>query len=125
MRLNRRGGNILLAVIVGFVFLCPGSPGWCQSGGQPALYDFGMGICLSCKEMERILDSIKNKYGDQIEVRLVYVEQDKDLFTKHKIVAVPTQIFFDASGQEVDRHLGLFPEKELVQKLKDLKFIKK
>ncbi len=117
-------GKIFLALLVGLFFVCTTSTGWCQSGGKPALYDFGMGMCIPCKEMEQILGSIKNKYGNQIEVRLVYVEQDKDLFAKHKIVAVPTQVFFDASGKEVDRHMGLFPEKELIQKLKDLKFIK-
>ena len=124
MHVHSPGKTILLAVLAALVFICTPSAGWGQSPGKPALYDFGMGMCLPCKEMEQILGSIKSKYGDQIEVRLVYVEQDKDLFAKHKIVAVPTQVFFDASGKEVDRHMGLFPEKELIQKLKDLKFIK-
>lgn len=117
-------GKILLALMVSLFFVCTTGTGWCQSGGKPALYDFGMGMCLPCKEMEQILGSIQNKYGNQIEVRLVYVEKDKGLFEKHKIVAVPTQIFLDASGKEVERHMGVYPEAQLVEKLKELKFIK-
>jgi thioredoxin 1 len=37
---------------------------------------------------------------------------------------IPTQVFLDASGKEVFRHVGLYPEKDLLAKLKELKFIK-
>jgi len=90
---------------------------------RPALYDFGMGMCFSCKQMEKILEAVKSKYGHQVEVRLLNVDQEKDLFKQYKIIAVPTQVFLDDQGKEVDRHLGLFPEAELVKKLKELKFI--
>jgi thioredoxin 1 len=91
--------------------------------GRPALYDFGMGRCLSCVEMEKILHAVQGKYGDQLQVRLLYAPQDKQLFSQYKIIAVPTQVFLNAQGQEVDRHMGVFPEGELVKKLKALKFI--
>ncbi len=92
--------------------------------GKPALYDFGRGMCVSCKEMEKILGSIKGKYGSQVEVRLVMAEKNEDLFKQYKIMLIPTQVFLDASGKEVFRHIGVYPEKELVAKLKELKFIK-
>jgi thioredoxin 1 len=117
-----------LGLIIGLLFLFQVIPGLGQSSlsaaGKPALYDFGMGQCVPCKEMEKILASIKSKYGDQIEVRLVMAETDKALFQQYKIVAVPTQVFLDASGKEVERHMGIFKEDDLVKKLKDLKFIK-
>jgi len=73
--------------------------------------------------LEKVLAAIKSKYGDQIEVRLVMAETERELFQKFKIVAVPTQVFLDPSGQEVDRHLGFMDEDALIKKLKDLKFI--
>jgi len=93
--------------------------------GKPALYDFGRSMCIPCKEMEKILGSIKGKYGNQIEVRLVMAEKNEDMFKQYKIMLIPTQVFLDASGKEVFRHVGLYPEPELVAKLQELKFIKK
>lgn len=128
MQLFSKYGAKCFGLIIGLIFLCQITPGLCQSAAgaaaKPALYDFGMGQCVPCKEMEKILASIKGKYGDQIEVRLVMAETDRALFQQYKIVAVPTQVFLDASGKEVDRHMGIFPENDLVKKLKDLKFIK-
>jgi thioredoxin 1 len=92
--------------------------------GKPALYDFGRSMCIPCKEMEKILGSIKGKYGNQIEVRLVMAEKNEDMFKQYKIMLIPTQVFLDASGKEVFRHVGLYPENELVAKLKELNFIK-
>jgi thioredoxin len=93
--------------------------------GKPAIYDFGRGMCVSCQEMEKILGAVKGKYGNQVEVRLVMAEKDERMFKKYKIMLIPTQVFLDASGKEVFRHVGLFPEKELVAKLQELNFIKK
>ena len=93
------------------------------SQGKPALYDFGRGMCIPCKEMEKVLAAIKSEYGDQIEVRLVMMEKNEDLFKQYKIMLVPTQVFLNAEGKEVDRHIGAWSKDEVVSKLKELKFI--
>jgi hypothetical protein len=36
---------------------------------------------------------------------------------------IPTQVFLNASGKEVDRHMGPLTKEEVLQKLKDLKLI--
>ena len=43
---------------------------------------------------------------------------------QYKIVLIPTQVFFDASGKEVDRHIGALTKEEVIKKLKELKFIR-
>jgi thioredoxin 1 len=75
--------------------------------------------------MEKILEAVKGQYGEQVEVRLLYVDQDTDLARRYKIMLIPTQVLVDASGQEVFRHLGLSPKDELAKKLQELNFIKK
>lgn len=119
----RLAGIILTLALLGLAL-----PGWCQSppspGSKPALYDFGMGMCIPCKDMEKVLDAIKSKYGNQIEVRLLLAEKERPMFDKFKIVGVPTQVFLDTAGKEVDRHVGAYTENELTKKLKELKFIK-
>jgi hypothetical protein len=37
---------------------------------------------------------------------------------------VPTQVFLDAAGQVVGRHEGFLKEDALLQKLRDLQFIR-
>ncbi len=93
------------------------------AAAKPALYDFGMGMCAPCIQMEKVLAAIKNQYGDQIEVRLIMAEKERPLFQQFKIMVVPTQVFLDANGKEVDRHMGFMPEEALVAKLRQLKFI--
>jgi thioredoxin 1 len=119
----------LFCLAVGFLMVWQTLPTQAQGSapakGKPALYDFGRGMCIPCMEMEKILGSIKGKYGNQIEVRLVMAEKDEGLFKQFKIMLIPTQVFLDASGKEVFRHVGLYPEQELVDKLKELNFIKK
>lgn len=92
--------------------------------GKPALYEFGAGHCVSCKEMAKIMAELKPQYGDQVEVRMVYADNEKDLFQKYKIMLIPTQVFLDGSGQEVDRHIGALSKEEVIDKLKSLKFIR-
>jgi thioredoxin 1 len=91
--------------------------------GKPALYEFGAGYCAACKEMAKILAELKPQYANQLHIRQVYADKDKDLFKKYKIMLIPTQVFLDASGHEVDRHIGALSKEALVAKLKELKFI--
>ena len=67
--------------------------------------------------------ALKTSHGDQMEFRMVYVDEERPLFGEYKIVAIPTQVFLDASGKEVDRHMGALSKEAVIQKLKDLKFI--
>jgi thioredoxin 1 len=91
--------------------------------GKPALYEFGAGYCVSCKEMAKIMAELQANYGNQLEVRMVYADKEKDLFKHYKIMLIPTQVFLDAAGKEVDRHIGALSKEEVIKKLKELKFI--
>jgi thioredoxin 1 len=118
----------LIAGLITFACLYLAPPAWGQgplpATSRPILYDFGLGRCFSCQQMEKILAALKTRYGSQVDIRLVYVDQDRDLARRYKVVLIPTQVFLDASGQEVFRHMGLFAQDQLVKKLQELKFIK-
>ncbi len=90
---------------------------------KPALYEFGAGYCHSCKVMKKVMAELKKTHGDQIEFRMVYAGKDKDLFKQYKIMLIPTQVFLNAEGKEVDRHMGALTKEEVLKKLKDLKLI--
>lgn len=117
-----------LILLVAFLLVFQALPAWSQgsssSKAKPALYEFGAGYCFSCKEMEKVMGELKPVYSDQVELRMVYADKERDLFQQYKIMLIPTQVFLDASGKEVDRHIGPLTKEEVIQKLKELKFIK-
>ncbi|MBI4642895.1 MAG: hypothetical protein HY743_04010 [Deltaproteobacteria bacterium] len=100
-------------------------PAWSQGSPPPQVYEFGAGYCFSCKEMEKVMAALKPAYSDQVEFRMVYADKEKDLFNQYKIMLIPTQVFLDASGKEAGRHIGPLTKEEVIQKLKELKFISK
>ena len=118
----------LFCLVVGFLMVWQPMPAQAQgvapAKGKPAVYDFGAKHCIPCKEMQKVVAELKPQYGDQVEFRMVYTDEEMPLFEKYKIVAIPTQVFFDASGKEVDRHIGALPKEEVLKKLKELKFIR-
>jgi thioredoxin len=118
----------LLCLVAGFLVVWQPVPtlsqGSAPAQGKPALYEFGAKYCIPCKEMKEVMAALKTSHGDQVEFRMVYVDEEKPLFGQYKIVAIPTQVFLDASGKEVDRHLGALPKEEVINKLKELKFIR-
>ncbi len=111
---------LLLVLGMNFPARSQGSP---PAKVRPALYEFGRGHCNSCKEMEKVLAELKTSHGDQVEFRLVHVEKEAALFKQYKVILIPTQVFLDSSGKEVDRHIGPLTKEEVLQKLRELKFI--
>ena len=118
----------LFCLVVGFLVVWQPMPTQAQGAapakGKPAVYDFGAKYCVPCKEMQKVVAELKPQYGDQVEFRMVYSDEEMPMFKKYKIVAIPTQVFFDASGKVVDQHIGALPKEEVIQKLKELKFIR-
>jgi thioredoxin 1 len=128
MKLLRGAFMGLFCLVVGFLVLWQPLPTQAQGAapatGKPALYEFGAGYCVSCKEMAKIMAELTASHSDQVEFRLVYVDKEKPLFEQYKIMLIPTQVFLDASGKEVDRHIGALTKEEVLKKLKELNFIR-
>jgi thioredoxin 1 len=73
--------------------------------------------------MAKVMAELKTSHSDQVESRMVYVDKEKPLFDQYKIMLIPTQVFLDAQGKEVDRHIGPLTKEEVLKKLKELKLI--
>ena len=120
MKLLRGAFMGLFCLVVGFLVVWQPLPTQAQGAapakGKPAVYDFGAKYCVPCKEMQKVVAELKPQYGDQVEFRMLYTDEEMPLFEKYKIVAIPTQVFFDASGKVVDQHIGALPKEELIKK---------
>ncbi len=90
------------------------------SSGTPTVAEFGRGTCIPCKEMKPILDELALSYKDKLNVVIVSVDDYQSLTSRYSIMAIPTQIFFDSTGTETFRHIGFYPENDIIIKLRQM-----
>ena len=88
--------------------------------GRPTLIDLGAGTCIPCKLMAPILEELKAEYTGTMGVHVLDIREDPNLVALYTIRVIPTQIFYDASGQERFRHEGFFAKEDILAKWKEL-----
>ena len=90
----------------------------------PKLLDLGAHKCIPCKKMAPILVELTKEYKGVFDVEFVDVWQpeNKKRALEQKIESIPTQIFFDASGRELWRHVGFLSKEDILKKWKELGF---
>ena len=99
------------------------SPTATESGVKaavPRLVDLGAGKCIPCKKMAPILEELKKEYAGRMEVEFIDVWKNPDAGKAYGVEMIPTQIFYDASGKELDRHTGFFGREDILAKWKEL-----
>lgn len=67
-----------------------------------------------CDEMRELLDKMKARFGEKLQVRVIDPADDPDLAKQFRINNLPTFIVFDAGGKLVLRSEGVMTEKELL-----------
>ena len=92
--------------------------------GLPTIIDFGSD-CYTCTQQKGYLDTIKEKYTDNININKIDIYDNPKEADKYDVKVIPTLIFLDKDGKQVDRHEGLLTDSELEQKLIDLGLISK
>jgi len=90
------------------------------SSGKPTLAEFGRGVCIPCKAMKPILEELAAEYEGKLNVVIVEIDDHMDQTKQYGIMAIPTQIFFDGSGNEQIRHMGFLPKEEIITQLRKI-----
>ena len=85
--------------------------------GMVTMIDLGADQCVPCKMMAPILEKLKKAYEGKAAIIFIDVWKNIDPARQYGIRAIPTQIFFDAGGREVQRHVGFMSEKDIVGQL--------
>jgi thiol-disulfide isomerase/thioredoxin len=88
-----------------------------RSSGKPTMVEFGASGCKPCDMMQPILQSLREKYRDRINVVFAHVREQPVLGARYGISSIPIQVFFDEQGKEVMRHVGFLPQGEIVRQL--------
>ena len=85
------------------------------STSKVTFVELGSVNCIPCKQMQPVMKTIEEKYGNQVKVIFydVWKEDQKKYATQYGIKLIPTQVFLDANGKEFHRHEGFYPEAEI------------
>ncbi len=88
------------------------------ASGKPAVIDLGARTCVQCKKMAPILEALAAEYRGKAGVLFIDVSADGAAADRFKVRMIPTQIFFNAQGREVKRHIGFLDKGEILRELK-------
>ena len=90
------------------------------TSGKPTVADFGARTCIPCKKMAPLLEELNHELKGKANVLFTDVWATQTLAQQYRIQMIPTQIFFDATGKEIKRHMGFMEKSEMLKELKAL-----
>ena len=90
------------------------------TSGKPTVADFGARTCIPCKKMAPILEELNRELKGKANVLFTDVWAAEALAQEYRIQMIPTQIFFDAKGKEIKRHMGFMEKADILKELKTL-----
>lgn len=91
--------------------------------GKPTILAFGMSHCYSCQAMSKLFAEVLATHP---EYQIYSIDGQKERLVSrdiYKLKEMPTQIFFDAEGNEVFRHTGAYKKAVLTIILKKWGFV--
>ena len=91
--------------------------------GKPTILAFGMSHCYSCLAMSKLFAEVLETHP---EYQIYSIDGQKERLVSrdiYKLKEMPTQIFFNALGEEVFRHTGAYKKAVLNIILKKWGFV--
>ncbi len=78
-------------------------------GKKVAFLELGSEGCKPCEAMKPVMQAVRERYGDQVEVMFYDVRKDPAMAREYGVTLIPTQVFLGPDGEEVYRHQGYLP----------------
>ena len=88
--------------------------------GMVTMVDVGAKACIPCKMMAPIMEKMERVYQGKAAIIFIDVWKNREQAPRFGISSIPTQIFFDAKGKEVYRHVGFMSEEAIVAQLQKM-----
>ena len=88
----------------------------------PKLVDLGAHQCIPCKLMAPILEQLTKEYAGVFAVEFIDVwqKENAEKAKAYGIEQIPTQVFLDAEGKELWRHVGFISREDILKKWSEL-----
>jgi len=83
--------------------------------GKPTVVEFGANNCVSCREMKPVLHTLA--LDPRIAVADVDILKERDYISRYQIRLMPTQVFYNAKGEETGRNLGKISAEDILARL--------
>ncbi|MHB8764446.1 MAG: thioredoxin family protein [Deferrisomatales bacterium] len=80
---------------------------------KAAFLELGSEGCVPCEAMKPVMQAVRDRFGDRIEVVFYDVRKNRSIGREWGIRLIPTQIFLKPDGSEFFRHEGFFPLEEV------------
>ncbi len=88
--------------------------------GMVTMVDIGAKACIPCKMMAPIMEKMEKVYQGKAAIIFIDVWQNREQAPRFGVTTIPTQIFYDANGKEVYRHVGFLSEEAIVAQLQKM-----
>jgi len=91
--------------------------------GNPTILAFGMAHCYSCLAMSKVFTEVLEVHP---KFQIYSIDSQKERLVSrdiYKLKEMPTQVFFNAEGEEVFRHTGAYKKAVLDIILKKWGFV--
>lgn len=85
--------------------------------GKPTVVEFGANSCAACREMKPVLAALARDHGARITVADIDIVKEREYIRRYQIRLMPTQVFYDARGQEIGRNMGKISGEEILTRL--------
>ena len=83
---------------------------------EPALVDFWAPWCGPCRIQGPTVEKVAEKFDGRAIVAKINVDENPDAASKYGVMSIPTIVIFKG-GSELQRFVGVRPEKELAEAL--------
>ncbi len=85
--------------------------------GKPVVIDFWAPWCGPCRSIAPIIEELAATYEDRAVIGKYNVDEGDELSVEYGIRNIPTLLFFDKSGNMVDKHVGTITHDLLTSKI--------
>lgn len=90
------------------------------ASGKPVVVDFWATWCGPCMNMAPIIDELAEQYGEEVVIGKYNVDEESDFSTQHRIMSLPTILFFKNGQKTAIRLAGSQNKATLDEKIKEL-----
>jgi thioredoxin 1 len=88
-------------------------------GQEPLVLEIGASSCQSCKAMKATIDRLLCN-NPNLPIHVVDVNDNREAIERFKIQIIPTQVAYNAQGEEIFRHIGTLSEDQLLELIKNV-----